>query len=671
MMVVVGIVPTSGMGSPDTLPSSRGTPPSAGAAGYMDAYRQADEEHPGAVAHPRRDGLRAHRARGATSHDTLYRTEEQRFPTVDPPIAPGATPDVAAAGTCRVRLVGDSLLVGMADALAAGLASACAVTALDGREGRTIAEGTQRLVAAPLGDETALVVVLGTNDLATGATGPARRAHRGAAGRGRRPGRDLETSAAQGLATGSEVLASALGAARRAHPRLVVADWVGYLGSLPDAEGYRAGDGVHYTPDGYRVMADWLVRQLAAPRCWPSTRPWATEGSARCCSTPRCSPVCRSRPRAGRRALGGPAGRADGPHRRPDPHPGRRRRPRLRFAEEFLPESEEFWHEVVAAAPVVAGDSACLQPDPTMPVPQIIEVVWRCEMLKTPPRLWTPDGVVEGAEAQDLLLGEAHAVAAWSDRGAAPCDETAPYTGVFPLPALALATRCDPVQNVRTAARLVLDQESRPLDQRPGATEWERAAAGWATMAPALGDPSVNHFVAEGRRAAGFTPVVRGGPRRHPRRRGGRRSAWGSLAPMARFDPRRSTSTPPAGTRPSPPPRSTRCSRPAPPAIRDPTGRRVRVAGRPAGRPPARGRPARSGLAGAAAYARWVGARGAFPVAGQTGLVPGCTTRLVPPHIDRPPVTGTATPVNPGSSPTGSSPRPRCTPATPPRSRWT
>src|SRR4029453_11743760 len=53
-------------------------------------------------------------------------------------------------------------------------------------------------------------------------------------------------------------------------------------------------------------------------------------------------------------------------------------------------------------------------------------------------------------------------------------------------------------------------------------------------------------------------------------------------------------------------------------------------------------------LAGAAAYARWVGARGAFPVAGQTGLAPRLhNPRLVAPHIDRPPVTAGATPVNP------------------------
>ena len=288
----------------------------------------------------------------------------------------------------------------------------------------------------------------------------------------------------------------------------MVADWAGYLGSLPDAEGYRAGDGVHYTPDGYRVMADWLVRQLAAPQVLAVDPPVGDGGLGPLLLNPTVF-------------TGLSVQAAQGVERSVDllaeqmARIAERTRTRgaddaraSRFAEEFLPESEEFWHEVVAAAPVVAGDSACLQPDPTMPVPQIIEVVWRCEMLRTPPILWTPDGVVEGRRGPGPAPGRGprrrrHLVGP----GRRPCDETAPYAGVFPLPALALATRCDPVQNVRTAARLVLDQESRPLDQRPGATEWERAAAGWATMAPALGDPSVNHFVAEGRRRPGSRPA--------------------------------------------------------------------------------------------------------------------------------------------------------------------
>jgi lysophospholipase L1-like esterase len=654
MMVVVGIVPTSGMGSPDFPPVEPGDAAEREVPrGYMEAYRQADEEHrvPWPILAAMGFVLTEHGAR--SPYDTLYRSDEQRFPTVDPPIAPGAMPDVAAAGACRVRLVGDSLLVGMADALAAGLASACAVTGLDGREGRTIAEGTERLVAEPLGDETAVVVVLGTNDQATGATRAQldERIDALLAAAGDRAV-IWQTSAAQGLATGNEVLASALAAARRTHPRLVVADWEGYLGSLPDADGYRAGDGIHYTLDGYRVMADWLVRQLAAPQVLAVDPPVGDGGLGPLLLNPTvftglsvqaAQGVVRSVD-----LLAGQMARiADRTRTR-----GAEDARASRFAEEFLPESEEFWHEVVAAAPVVAGDSACLQPDPTMPVPQIIEVVWRCEMLRTPPLLWTPDGVVEGAEAQDLLLGEAHAVAAtWSDRGAAPCDETAPYAGVFPLPALALATRCDPVQNVRTAARLVLDQESRPLDQRPGATEWERAAAGWASMAPALGDPAVNRFVAEGPPAAGFTPgescelaldVTLDAE-------AGADPAWGSFAPLARFDPQTVDFDPSRWD-------STFAATPVDPLFRagapcDPGSDRAAgfewLAARLAARQP-EDAPPDPGLAGAAAYARWVGARGAFPVVGQTGLVPRLhNPRLIPPHIDRPPVTGGATPVNP------------------------
>src|SRR5690606_31291916 len=45
------------------------------------------------------------------------------------------------------------------------------------------------------------------------------------------------------------------------------------------------------------------------------------------------------------------------------------------FAEDLSPEAEALWRGVVAAAPVVAGDSACLQPDAAAPVPQVVEVV--------------------------------------------------------------------------------------------------------------------------------------------------------------------------------------------------------------------------------------------------------------------------------------------------------
>ena len=124
-MLVAGIVPTSGMGTPDFPPVE----PSEVAgteipSGYMEAYRQADEEHrvPWPVLAAMGQVLTEHGAR--SPYDTLQRTDDQRFPTVDPPIAPGAAP-TAAEGTCRVRLVGDSLLAGM-EADLAGVVSASA-----------------------------------------------------------------------------------------------------------------------------------------------------------------------------------------------------------------------------------------------------------------------------------------------------------------------------------------------------------------------------------------------------------------------------------------------------------------------------------------------------------------------------------------------------------------
>jgi hypothetical protein len=45
MLVVVGIVPTFRMGSPTSLRGARRGGRARGSPGYMDAYRQADEEH--------------------------------------------------------------------------------------------------------------------------------------------------------------------------------------------------------------------------------------------------------------------------------------------------------------------------------------------------------------------------------------------------------------------------------------------------------------------------------------------------------------------------------------------------------------------------------------------------------------------------------------------------
>ena len=341
-----------------------------------------------------------------------------------------------------------------------------------------------RLDADPPTDETAVVVVLGTNDLAHGATRAEldRRIDDLLAATAGRP-TVWATSAATGLATDAGTLTAALTAAQGRHAHLLVADWAAYLDGLPAAPPGPTGPATASTtrPRATRSWPTGWPASSPPPGSRPSTPRPATVGSARCCSTPRCSPGSRSRPprACSARSTSWPP-RWPAPPSGPGPEGADDARA-SRFAEEFLPASEEFWHEVVAAAPVVAGDSACLQPDPSMPVPQIIEVVWRCEMLRTPPTLWTPDGTVDGADAQDRLLGEAHVVAAtWSDRGAAPCDEAAPYAGVFPLPALAAR------HPVRPRAE---HPHRRPAGPRPGEPP-PRPAAG-------------RHRVGAGRRGLG------------------------------------------------------------------------------------------------------------------------------------------------------------------------
>ncbi len=652
-VLVAGIVPSTGVSGADDPPVEATAVATEEVPGsYMDAYQAADDEYrvPWPVLAAMGYVLTEHGAR--SPYDTLRRTDEQRFPRVDPAIAPGTTVAAGPNATCRLRIVGDSLLVGMSAGLPARL-PACTLTGVDGENGRTIDGGAAALTARPLSDETALVVVLGTNDLAGAVTatslGP--RIDGVVAEAGERPVIWV-TSAATGLAAGREVLAAALAAAARRHPNLIVADWAGYLADRADAADHGAGDGVHYTPAGYAIMADWLARQVAAPGTQAVDAPSGDGGLGPLLLNPTL-------------LLGLEADEAQGVARSVDllaaemadladdvRTEGAEDARRTRFGREFLAESEELWRAVVAQAPVVAGDSACLRPDPTMAVPRIIEVVWRCEMLRTPPTVWSPDELLTGADAQNQLLDEAHVVAAtWSAYGTAACDPTAPFAGVFPLPATAVADRCDPVENVRAAARLVLDQEAKPLDQRPGTTEWERAAAGWATMSPAVGDGTGNRFVTDGPPPAEFTPsaICAAALGEVLDSEAAAQPAFGGVAAMATFDPNAVDFDPAAWD-------TTFAATPVDPLFRaggpcDPGTDRAAGFGWLATQLAAR-QPADApdpGLTGAAGYATTVSTRGVLPVSGRTGLVPRLhNPRIVAPEITRPPVTGGATPVNPG-----------------------
>ena len=620
--------------------------------GYLDAYMAAEDAHdvPWPVLAAMGFVLTEHGSR--SPYDTVRRDGGQRYPAVDPAIAPAAqgTRAPAPPAACRLRLVGDSLLVGMHDALRPRL-GACAVSGIDARIGRTIGQGVEALAAAPLADETALLVVLGANDLVAGAT-QAQLGDRVASlveAAGGRP--VVWQNVAPSGTLDPAVLDGALAAARERFPNLVVADWAGHLAAQPDPGRYRAGDGVHYAPAGYDLMAGWLAQQVAAPSAQAVDPPVGDGGLGPLLLNPVVFPGLAVQ--AAQRVDGAVDRLAAAMSEIADEAdtPGADDARTANFAPELLPESEQLWRAVVAAAPVVAGDSACLQPDGSVPVQQVVELVWRCEMLRTPPVVWTPAGPVGGVEAQNILLDEAHAVAAtWSGYGTAACDRAAAYAGVFPLPVTATAERCDPVQNVRAAARLVLDQESRPLDDRSGANEWERAAAGWATMPPALGWAGVNRFTTEGPPAAAFEPsaACRRALDAELEAAAGTTPAFATFSALALFEPRsvgfdaahwdRVFATTTVG----PLLAAGGACDPGPARHAGFAWLARQLADRQVDGNPDRG------LAGATDYAAWVGTSGAPPRAGETGLVARLhNPRLTAPHIARPPVSGRAVPVDP------------------------
>ena len=251
-------------------------------------------------------------------------------------------------------------------------------------------------------------------------------------------------------------------------------------------------------------MADWLVRQLAAPRCWRSTRPWGTVGSAPCCSTPPSSPACRSRPR---RASSAPW--TCWPSRWPAspsaPAPGA---PRMR-----VPLRRGVPARVGGVLARGGGGRAGGGGRLRLPAAR-------------PHHAGPPDhrGGVALRDAAPRPCGPRRG--GRRARGPGPAHGRGPRRRRHLVgPGRRAVRRDGPVRRRVPAARPGLGHPLRPGPERPhrrppgprpgesparpapGATEWERAAAGWATMAPALGDPSVNHFVAEGRRRPGSRPA--------------------------------------------------------------------------------------------------------------------------------------------------------------------
>lgn len=174
-----------------------------------------------------------------------------------------------------------------------------------------------------------------------------------------------------------------------------------------------------------------------------------------------------------------------------------------------------FWQEVLTRARVVADPTTtsgeCTVLSDSTPVDQMIEEIWSCELAQTPHLFvisgagTTSTGNVQFTEyprdlAESTLITEAKAVAwAYSRYGDTECVETTPTAGVFPLgPADGAVSRCDPEENIRAAAKLVISGAAVPVNERDTTTgPFAPMVGGWAKMPSALG-PDAARFPVSG-----------------------------------------------------------------------------------------------------------------------------------------------------------------------------
>lgn len=150
------------------------------------------------------------------------------------------------------------------------------------------------------------------------------------------------------------------------------------------------------------------------------------------------------------------------------------------------------------------------------PVPYLIEVIWRCELAQFDLLVVTgvsgkssgdssEESVLQVAsqrDAADLLVAEALRVAAgFSQLGEADCDDDAALAGVFPLTSDTSKgpARCDPEENIASAAKLVGAAASAPLPLRSRRGPFAPMLAGWDALPLVIGDvDTVQRFVVEG-----------------------------------------------------------------------------------------------------------------------------------------------------------------------------
>lgn len=172
--------------------------------------------------------------------------------------------------------------------------------------------------------------------------------------------------------------------------------------------------------------------------------------------------------------------------------------------------SDPFWAAALADIGVVT-----LLEDPTAgcadvdgPVAYLVETIWQCVLAQYDLKV-VADVSAEGvpqvlpaADGADMLTAEALRVAAgFSSLGEDECDADDDVAGVFPL-SEDMSTgrdRCDPAENILTAAELVAAAASTPLSVRSQAGTYTVMFSGWDAIPAALGDVEARErFAADG-----------------------------------------------------------------------------------------------------------------------------------------------------------------------------
>ncbi|WP_421119417.1 GDSL-type esterase/lipase family protein [Aquihabitans daechungensis] len=154
-----------------------------------------------------------------------------------------------------VVVIGDSLTVG---AEMMGLDEGTWM--VDAEEGRTTAEAIDVAEELDAPDFERVVVAVGTNDYEDSEAAYAAQIDEMM----RALGPDVPVTwinvdaGTPAMASAGPGVNAALAAAPQRHDNLTVADWSAYIGGRSDRAELRADDGVHYTPAGYEIRAEWM-----------------------------------------------------------------------------------------------------------------------------------------------------------------------------------------------------------------------------------------------------------------------------------------------------------------------------------------------------------------------------------------------------------------------------